>query len=366
MPLMLLSNPGLHLALLGNPRRGRRLRVKGPRSLKRRTFLAGWRRAKKRVGRVFRTRGSGRYKILSARINRDRRHRKHAKGISWSGRRGSFRFGARVRRAGSRKARRTSLTNPRSRKGHTMSRRRRHCRRNPNLVGGYITAAKGAPKQVMSLFTGPNKIKNIGFAAGGAAATYLAGGLVTSKLLTPLLAKIPGASSIVGSPMGKRIVGGLVPFTLGYVASKFVKGDIGKALLVGGAAASILELVKPGMVGQLLAKIPGAPSIAAAAPAVVVPAITGPTKGLDGLGTYVQASGYNGVGDDDDLADYVTAPSYAGVGDEIDGYVQAKGYSAVGSYDEGDDEMAGDEDVMAGVDGYLDQAQANSQSYLAA
>lgn len=212
MPLMLLSNPGLHLALLGNPRRGRRrLRVRGPRSLKRKTFLAGWSRAKRRVGKVGHTRGRTTYKITSARISRDRRRRKHAKGISWSGRRGSFRFGVRIRRRGSRRARRTSVTNPRHRKGHTMSRRRRHSRRNPNIVGGYITAAKGAPKQVMSLFTGPNKIKNIGFAAGGAAATYLAGGLVTSKLLTPLLGKIPGAANIVGSPMGKRIVGGLVP-----------------------------------------------------------------------------------------------------------------------------------------------------------
>ena len=248
-----------------------------------------------------------------------------------------------------------------------MSRRRRHsrkhARRNPNVIGGFVTAAKGAPKQVMSLFTGPNKIKNIGFAAGGAAATYLAGGLLTSKVLTPLLGKIPGAAGLVGSPMGKRVVGGLTPFLIGYIASKFVKGDIGKALLVGGAAASLVELIKPGMVGQLLAKIPGAPAVAAAAPAVVVPAITGPTKGLDGLDGYVSAPSYAGVGADDDLADYVSAPSYAGVGDDdgVDGYVSAPSYAGVG-----DDELEGTEDVMAGVDGYLDQAKANSQSYLAA
>jgi hypothetical protein len=246
-----------------------------------------------------------------------------------------------------------------------MSRRRRHsrrsCRRNP-IVGDFITAAKGAPKSVMALFTGPNKVKNIAFAAGGAAATYMAGGLVTSKVLTPLLGRIPGVSGIVGSDMGKRVVGGLTPFVIGYVASKFVKGDIGKALLVGGAAASLVELIKPGMVGQLIAKIPGAPAVAAAAPAVVVPAITGPTKGLDGLDGYVSAPSYAGVGEE--LDGYVSAPSYAGVGDDEDlaGYVSAPSYAGVGD----DSDLSGPEDVMAGVDGYLDQAAANSQSYLAA
>lgn len=245
-----------------------------------------------------------------------------------------------------------------------MARRRRSSRRNPHIISGYVSAAKAAPKQVMALFTGQNKIKNIAFAAGGAAATYLAGGLFAAKVLTPILSRVPMVGGMVGSPVGKRIVGGLLPFTLGYAASKFIKGDIGKALMVGGAAATLVELFKPGMVGQLIARIPGAPGVAAAAPAMVVPAVTGPTKGLDGLGGYVSAPSYAGVGAEDDLAGYVSAPSYAGVGgeeDDLAGYVSAPSYAGVGD----GDELDGADDVMAGVDGYIDQAANYTQSYLA-
>jgi hypothetical protein len=356
MPLMLMSNPGLSYALLGNPR-GRRVKRKAPRRIRRAAFLKAYRRGVKRVGRTFRTRGRGRYKIESFRGKLARRHHWHVKGIPWSGRRGYLSFSARVRRAGERRFSRPHvLTNPRK---HTM-RRRRHYRRNPGAIAGYISAAKSAPGALRSLFTGPNKIKHIGFAAGGAVATYLIGGIVAQRLLTPLLARIPMVGGMVATPMGSRLVGGLIPFTIGYVASKFVKGDIGKAMLVGGAAASLVELVKPGMVGQLVARIPGIPMLASKAPAVAAPAIQGPTKGLEGLGGYVSAPSYAGVGG---LDGYVSAPSYAGVGaeDDLEDYVSAPSYAGVGA----DDDLAGPEDVMAGVDGYLDQANAGYQSYLA-
>ncbi len=308
MTTMLMSNP-LPLAVLGNPgRRRAKKRRRNPRSITVRML----------------------------------RYSARTPGIRWSGRRGHL------------------TTNP---KGSPMSRRRRHSRthrRNPGAIAGYVSAAKAAPGQVLGIFKGPNKIKHTLFAAGGAAGTYLIGGIVAAKLVAPLLSKIPVVGGFVASPMGARIVGGLLPFTVGYVASKFVKGDVGKALLVGGAAASLIELVFPGKVGQLIARIPGVPMLAQAAPSVAAPAIKGPTSGLDG---YVSAPSYAGVGDDSALAGYVSAPSYAGVGDEdaLAGYVSAPSYAGVGD----ESELDGAEDVMAGIGSYIDQAQNDYKSYLA-
>jgi hypothetical protein len=311
MTTMLMSNP-LPLAVLGNPGRRRAKKRRNPRGITLRML-----------------------RYSSARTP----------GIRWSGRRGHL------------------TTNP---KGSPMSRRRRHHRhhrhhrRNPGAIAGYVSAAKAAPGQVLGIFKGPNKIKHALYATGGAVGTYLLGGIVAAKLVAPLLSKVPVVGGFVASPMGARIVGGLLPFTVGYVASKFVKGDIGKALLVGGAAASLVELVFPGKVGQLIARIPGVPMLAQAAPAVAAPAIKGPTSGLDG---YVSAPSYAGVGDEDALAGYVSAPSYAGVGNEdaLAGYVSAPSYAGVGD----DSELDGAEDVMAGVGSYIDQAQNDYKSYLA-
>lgn len=360
MPLVLMSNPGLPLAILGNPRRRRGVRI--PRGLKRKIFAQALRRAKRRVGRT-RRHGRGSYRVTRFVGVLRKRTKRHLHGIPWSGRRGYLGFFAKHRRPGKRRyGRSTFITNP-ARK-HTMARRRRshrRARRNPGAIAGYLAAAKRTPSTVMGLFKGPNKVKHIAFAAGGAVATYLAGGILASKVVVPVLGRIPVINKIAANPMGQRVLGGLIPFTLGYVASKFVKGQVGQSLLVGGTIAGLAEIAMPGLVGRLVAKIPGVPALASAAPAVAAPAIVGPTNGLNGLDGYVRAPSYAGVGG---LDGYVRAPSYAGVGDEDDlaGYVRAPSYAGVG--EEGE---IGDSDaVMAGVDGYLEQAQAGYQSYLAA
>lgn len=226
-------------------------------------------------------------------------------------------------------------------------------------VAQYVSAVKAAPKSVLGLFKGPNKIKNIAFATGGAVGTYFAGGIVTTKILTPALNMV-GAGAMLNTPMAKRLIGGMVPFTCGFIASKFIKGDIGKALMVGGAVASIVEIAMPGKIAELIAKTPiTAKAVTLPVAAVAGPAAAaGPVSGMSGLGAYVDAPAYQGVGA------YVDAPAYQGVG----GYVDAPAYQGVGDLADADYEMAGLADAdyeMAGVDGFIDDSKANYQTFLA-
>ena len=243
-----------------------------------------------------------------------------------------------------------------SSKGSTMARRRKHSRRRKNpLVKDYISAARSAPGSVLALFKGSNKGKNLAFAAGGAVGTYVLGGLLTSFVITPALNKVPAVASVVANPIAKRVMGGLIPFTAGFVASRFVKGDLGKALLVGGTIAGLTEIAMPGMVGQLIGRIPGvgqtivgiaakAPS-AAGQPKAVAAAVQGPVKGLSGLGEYVDAASYQGTGE------YVDAASYQGTGDDT---LMLAGPD--------DDALADDDSAMAG---YLtDKPYLEQPSYM--
>jgi hypothetical protein len=344
MPLMLLSNPGLHLALLGNPRR-RKKKGRGRFGFpsRKRFTQARW-RARSRVGKRFRIKGGGRYRVMgvSRKMKRGSRRKIHRAGISWSGRKGGIRYYGAVKRRGARKYRRAVWTNPRKRKSK---------RKNPmKVVSSYIRALKGAPRDIASTFKGPKKVKHILFAAGGAVGTYMLGGVFTSQALVPALNKL-GAGNFLSNPTASRIVGGLVPFSLGYAMSKFIKGDIGRALAVGGAVASLVEIVSPGLVGSLINRAPVVQQVAAAAPAA---ASAGPVNGMAGLSGYVDSPAYQGVGG------YVDSPAYQGVGDDSDlaGYVDSPAYQGVGEED------AGDDDTMAGVEGYIEDGSKYMESYL--
>jgi hypothetical protein len=345
MPLMLLSNPGLHLALLGNPRRRKKKgRGKFGFPSRKRYTQARW-RARSRVGKRFRIKGGGRYRVMgvSRKMKRGSRRKIHRAGISWSGRKGGIRYYGAVKRRGARKYRRAVWTNPRKRKSQ---------RKNPmKVVSSYIKALKGAPREIASTFKGPKKIKHTLFAAGGAIGTYMLGGVFTSQVLVPALGKL-GAANFMSNPTASRIVGGLVPFSLGYAMSKFIKGDVGKALAVGGAVASLVEIVAPGYVGKLLAGTPVVQQVAAAAPAA---ATTGPVNGMAGLAGYVDSPAYQGVGG------YVDSPAYQGVGEaeELAGYVDSPAYQGVG-----EDADGGDDDTMAGVEGYIEDGSKYMESYL--
>jgi hypothetical protein len=205
----------------------------------------------------------------------------------------------------------------------------------------------------LAVFKGKNKIKHGLFAAGGAVGTYALGGIVTASLIVPALNAV-GAGPLLANQWGKRIIGGLVPFTLGYFGSKFVKGDIGKALLIGGGIASMAELAAPGMIARLVYR--AAPAAVAVAP---VAAVKGPVNGMDGIDGYVDAKAYQGTGGVDG---YVDAKAYQGTGDlddDLDGYVDAKAYQGTGDMD---DDLASDD--LAGVDGYLTDASKYMNTYL--
>jgi hypothetical protein len=344
MTVMLMSNPGLHLALLGNP-----LPRRGFPSRKRLT-QAQW-RAKHRTGRLHKIKGGGRYRISSHSAVKHRGKRHHVKGIAWSGRLGGVAYRGSLKRSGSRSYHKVAWTNP----------RRRHSRKNPmkiKALSGYMSAVKRAPREILSTFKGPKKIKHIAFAAGGALGTYALGGMVTASVIVPLLNRV-GAGSFMGSPTVKRVLGGMVPFTLGFVASKFIRNaDLKKAVMVGGAVASLVEIVSPGMIGSLINRVTAsAPMLAPAAAALPATAKAGPVNGMAGLSGYVDSPAYQGTGG------YVDSPAYQGTGDmtdQMDGYVDSPAYQGTGD----DDDLAGPDDAMAGVDGYLTEGQKYMDSYL--
>ncbi len=347
MTVMLMSNPGLHLALLGNP-----LPRSGFPSRKRLT-QAQW-RAKKRTGRTFKIKGGGRYVIKSRSGVKHRGKRHHAKGIAWSGRLGGVAYRGLLKRSGTRSFHKVAWTNPRRRhnpKGSIMK---------IKALSGYVGALKRSPREILATFKGPKKVKHIAFAAGGALGTYALGGMVTTSLVVPLLNKV-GAGSVMGNPIAKRVVGGLMPFTIGFVASKFIRNaNLKRALMVGGAAASLVEIIAPGMIGNLISRVTAStPMLAPVSAAIPAAAKAGPVQGMEGLGGYVDAAAYQGTGG------YVDAAAYQGTGaaDQMDGYVDAAAYQGTGD----DDDLAGlgdAEDAMAGVDGYLTDGQKYMDSYL--
>jgi hypothetical protein len=337
MPLVLMSNPGLHLALLGNPRRRK---VKAPRGFKsRKAALSAVARARRRVGRRFKIKGGGTYrvdKLVSYRA-RTGRPRIHAKGIAWSGRKGGAKYRAVIKRRGQRKVS-TTLTNP---LGSPMS-----------IIRGYVSALKGAPGTVTSTIGRKDRLKALGFLAIGAAGAYVASGAVVG-----LSKRIPGVGTVANNAIGARVLGLLGNFTVGYLASKFIKGPNGQAILAGSIVSGLVEAVAPGQMDRVIGMIPG-----------IGPTLRGAKlSGLYGFDGYVSAPSYQGVGG------YVSAPSYQGVG----GYVSAPSYQGVGDAedalaadaadelagnDDGSDELDGPDD-LAGMGNYLAESGHYMQPY---
>lgn len=241
-----------------------------------------------------------------------------------------------AKRRSSRTKRRTTARKPARKTTVRKMAKRKYARHNPSIAAtgkAYMGGLTSTPTKVMGLFKGKGAAKNILFTAGGLAGTYVIGGMISGKL-GELTARIPGVGSTL---IGQRLIPALVPYTVGFIGSKFIKDQKAKtALLVGGGVASIIELIMPGKVGELLGKVPGlnrlamgsaGASVASAAQA----AEAGPTQqAVEGIGRvmlagYVDAPSYSGT------AGYVDAPSYsgtAGMGSEmLAGYVDAPSYS---------------------------------------
>lgn len=379
MTPVLLSNPGLPLAIYGNPvRRGKKRRrnpvflgskagmwATNPGSLKKSLSkrFPGWRvtsirpvktrrnprkatmartrlrrskttgrflsrrarkfqrrRARYTVGRTYKRKGAW-VKVQRAHIRRRKGRKIRNRAVKWSGRKGKIVYSGIGGRKGRKGIRRMRFTNPRRRKSRS--------RRNPaGVLRSYTRGLTSAPGDVFSTLKNFNLKK--GFALGaGTLAAYVAGG-IASRFAAPYVAQIP----VLGTnPMAARVVGAAFPYTIAFAASRM--GFLGKykhAVLLGGAAASILELIMPGQVGALFARIPGVASIPGVQGLAGLGGLSGAANELCG---YVQAPSYAGVGDADALAGYVQAPSYAGVGqaDALAGYVQAPSYAGVGNAD---------------------------------
>ncbi len=300
------------------------------------------------IGRVYRRKVKGRkYAVKIIGVRKGHGKKRKSRAVRWSGKRGTkilraLSYGSRAKKG----THVIGFTNPKRR---GKRRARRSTRRNPGIVGDYFGGLTGAPSKVMGLFKGSNMIKNVGFTAGGAVGTFMIGGILSSKVIKPLLEKVsPAFAAKVADPstIEARVVGGILPYTAAFAITKLfgkkLGGDLSSALLLGGAVASVVELIRPGMVGDLLKKV-GLGELPYAGPALAgLGALNGPVCGLgytDALAGYVQAAGYNGT------AGYVDAPSYSGTA----GYVDAPSYSGTAGLGQ---------EVLAGT--FLDDASDNA------
>jgi hypothetical protein len=339
-----------HRAHTKKARRGRRKHTMAKtrrRSTKKR--LAALRRSRhaRRVGRVYSRKVRGRrYSVKVIRARRGHGKRRKVLAARWSGKRGSaiytaLSFGSK-RRKGTHVI---GFTNPKRRKHR--SRRTSH-RRNPGIAADYVGGITSAPRTVMSLFKGGNMIKHVGYAAGGAVGTFMIGGVLSAKVIRPLLEKIaPSFAAQVADPntIAARVVGGLLPYTAAFIIAKLAGKKLGKditdALLTGGIIASGVELIRPGMVGDLLQKV-GLGELPYAGPALAgLGALHGP---VCGLGYSAQLAGYYSAPAYQGSAGYEQAPAYQGSAG-LRGYVSDKSQRLSG--------MAGRE-VLAGT--FLDDA----------
>jgi hypothetical protein len=281
---MTMTNPGLALAVLGNPphawsTRRPRYDFSGKTLSKPRTYQLAERWAKRLK--------AGKYRGYSVLVNKRLAAPIARSGWKWSGRVGS----ASIVRGS-----RTVATNPRN---SIM----RLFRRNPFTAVAKI--GSDIPASLMSLTKG--SVKDIGMKVGIAAAstvgTTIAGNMAYGFVKPYIPAGIMGGTS-------ERVIKAAFPILIGATAYKFapLKDDQKKAVLAGSVVAAAMGFLKPDLLSSLVSKIPAiGPQIAAK--------LT--------LNGYVSAPSYQGV------AGYVSAPSYQGVA----GYVSSPTYS--GSAPEG-------------------------------
>jgi hypothetical protein len=314
--------------------------------------IAALRRHSKVIGRVFRRKVKGRkyaVKILGVRKGHGKRRKVRA--VKWSGKKGSKIY--RALSYGSRHKKGTHVigfTNPKRR---GKRRARRTYRRNPlpGVIGEYVGGLTTAPRKAMSLFKGPGMIKNVGFTAAGAIGSFMVGGVISHKLIKPLLEKVaPSFAAQVADPttIQARVVGGLLPYSTAFLVTKLfgkkLGADASSALLLGGAIASIVELIRPGLVGDGLKKL-GLGSIPQLAG---LGALGGPVCGLgysDQLAGYYSTQAYHGQSAG--VHGIVSVPAYQGSAG-IAGYVQDRSQRLSGMGTE----------VLAGT--FLDEAADNA------
>lgn len=156
---------------------------------------------------------------------------------------------------------------------------------NPGFVGG-ITSL---PANLKATWKGG--IRSIAMAGLGAGGSIFAGTLL-ARLTTPLVMKF--APQVVRNPIGARLLGALNYYGAAYLLARFLPGidsSTRRAILTGGAAAAVLEAIKPGVVRGTAASLP-----------LVGPLFGDTLSGIgDDLGQYVETMLSGDEDDGDDL-----------------------------------------------------------------
>ena len=310
--LITLANP-LNLAVVGNPLRRHpmaRRRVSRGRKAAGRRFAARKRFWKKATSR------RGKYSNLGAVVRRKPGRRKHRKGVSWTGRKGTVALYN--RRTG-----KLWATNPR-RRGH-----RGRSRRNPGIISSaksmIVAPVMALPKTLPALFK-TDPLRHGLFAGGGVLAGMIGGTAMQSAILGVAGPLLPDAiKTAMSSGIVQRVVGASFALLAGGLVAKFgVKpGGDRTSFVTGTAAAALIEAIFPGALAQRLHTLP------IVGPWIQLPA--SPVAGLAGLfgsdelagfGAYTLNPAYQGVGT------YTQNPAYQGVGT----YTQNPAYQGVGTY----------------------------------
>lgn len=182
-----------------------------------------------------------------------------------------------------------------------------------SLTGG-ITDFFGNAKATMK-----DGVKGFAFAFGGAAGA-VAGGAFMSRLTNGVVGQF--APSLLSNPIVARLLGAVNYYLPGWALSKFVPGLSGKsrrAMLTGAAAAALVEVIRPGMIRNLMVRVP------------VIGGLMGMAEDqADGVGAYVAYA----LSGDNHTARY-SEEDLIGMGDyvEVDGdAAQNVGVAGMGEY----------------------------------
>lgn len=189
------------------------------------------------------------------------------------------------------------------------------------LTGG-ITGFMGNVKATMK-----DGVKGFAFAFGGAAVS-VAGGAFMSRITSQVVSRV--APTMLSNPIVSRLLGAVNYYLPGWAASKFVPGLSGKsrrAMLTGAAAAALIEVIRPGMIRDVMVRVP------------VVGGLMGVAEDqADGVGAYVayalsgdsRSNQYPYTGDEDNsMGQYVEVNGDAAQDMGVADYV---GISGMGEY----------------------------------
>lgn len=237
----------------------------------------------------------------SVRMNKSRTKirygkRRHRRGFSWTGRRGSVALSRRGR---------IWATNP----GRILA-------MGKNMILSPIT---GLPKNLPALLRG-KPVKNLAYAGGGAM-VGLIGGNTLQGFVMPLASKIPGVSNAMSGGILQRVVGAAFALIAGGVVGKVAIKDPSarNSFVTGTAAAVLVEAIFPGRIAALLTNVPvvGNFFAAHASPVAGLAGLFG-TNDLAGIGEYVIARN-----NQSSLGAYVQMPGAAGSMNGLGTYVQS-------------------------------------------